>query len=227
MRHSWLVLVLFGSLLSVACGPGQVNVTAEIEIQNPEGEGMVARPIADAEIQVLPFDRDAVFDSLTRAFGTPEPPIPDDLLEAQRQIGAAQEEWRNAEAAWGAGRDRLQSLVDEMEGLNPAEGRYVALFREWQDLDRQVASAARVKDRAFQTFTDLQAGYIQRADSMRFIREQWADEAYAPAFEVFLLKAREAGEEIVMDTTDAEGMAIIDVPPGTWWVYAFYDLPYS
>lgn len=227
MRRSWLALVLSGPLLVAACGPGQVAVVAEIEIPDPEGEGTVIRPLAGKEVQILPFDRDAVFDSLSASFGTPEPPVPPDLLAAQEAIASAQTEWMDAEARWATGRDRLQQITQEMEGLSRAQARYVELFREFQDVEGQVLRAERLKDQAFQAFTEQQAGYIQRADSMRLIREQWEDDAFAPAMEIFAAKLRESGREIVVDTTDASGMRMIDVPPGRWWVHARHELPFS
>jgi hypothetical protein len=228
MRRSWLVLVLLGPLFSAACGPGQVAITAEIDVPDPDVEGAImTRPIADLEVQLIPFDRDSVFDSLTAAFPTPEPPIPADLLAAQEEIAAAQAEWSAAEATWGNGRARLQELLDEMEPLNRAEARYAVLFREYQDVETQVARAERVKDEAFRRFTDLQEGYLQRRDSMKIIRDQWADDAFAASFDVFAMKLRETGQEILADTTDAQGLAVLDVPPGDWWVYAFYDEAYS
>ena len=97
MRRSRLFLILVGPLFSGACGPAQVAVTAEIDVPDPEAEGqMVTRAIAEAEIQLIPFDRDLVFDSLTAAFATPEPEVPEDLLSAQREIADAQAEWNAA-----------------------------------------------------------------------------------------------------------------------------------
>jgi hypothetical protein len=228
MRRSWLFLILVGTLFLTACGPGQVAVSAEIEVPDPDQEGAtVTRAIADLEVQLLPFDRDAVFDSLTAAASTPEPEIPEDLLAAQAEIAEAQTEWNRAEATWLNGRERLQAILDEMEPLNQAEAAYVALYREFQDREAQVNRAERDKDRAFERFNQLQLGYISRADSMRFIRDQWADEAFAATFEVFTQKAREAGQDILADTTDTQGYALIDVPPGQWWVNAFYEQAYS
>jgi hypothetical protein len=228
MRRSWLFLILIAPLFSAACGPGHVAVTAEIDVPDPEAEGQtVARAVADAEIQVIPFDRDAVFDSLTGAFSTPEPSIPANILAAQAEIAAAQGEWNAAEVTWGNGRARLLEITEAMEPLNQAEARYITLYREFQDVEAQVARAERVKDQAFRTFTDLQEGYLQQRDSMRIIREQWADEAYASAFDVFALKLQESGQDIVMDTTDTQGYALIDVPPGLWWVHAYYEEAYS
>lgn len=228
MRRGWMLLGLFAPFFVAACGPGQIGVTAELEVPDPDSEGaMVTRPIAELEFQVIPFDRDLVFDSLTQVAATPEPQIPPDLLAAQEEIAAAQAEWNQAEATWGNGRERLQAILDEMEPLNHAEARYVTLFREFQDVESQVARAERVKDQAFNRFTTLQEGYIQRADSMRFIIDQWGDEAFASTFDVFSMKLREMGQEIVVDTTDAQGFALVDVPPGQWWVYAFYEQAYS
>ena len=228
MRRSWLFLILIGPLFSVACGPGQVAVTAEIDVPDPDNEGQtVIRPIADAEIQLIPFDRDLVFDSLTRAFPNPEPEVPADLLSAQATIAAAQAEWNTAETTWGNGRARLLEITGAMDALNRGEARYNVLYREFQDVEAQVARAERVKDQAFQRFTDLQQGYLQRRDSMNLIKDQWADDAYAAAFDVFALKLRESGEAVLVDTTDAQGYALIDVPPGQWWVHGFYQQAYS
>jgi hypothetical protein len=229
MMRSWLALVVSASLATAACGPGQVVITAEIEVPDPETEGAVKMaPIGDLEVQFLPFDRDAVFDSLANAFGTPEPPIPEEILQAQEQIASAQDAWRAAEASWGAGRDRLQAITQEMQGLARGEARYVALYREFQDVEGQVARAERAKEAAFQTFTDLQAGYLQRADSMRLIRLQWEDEAFANAGMAFQAKLDETGKEVLADTTDAQGVAgPIQVPVGQWWVHARYQLPFD
>jgi hypothetical protein len=228
MRRSWLFLVAVGFLFTAGCGPGQVAVTSEIEVPDPDTEGaMVTRPIADLEIQLIPFDRDAVFDSLTAAFPTPEPEIPEDLLAAQREIAAAQAEWQRAEALWGNGRANLQRISDQMEPLNRAEAAYVRLFQEFQDVERQVARAERTKNQAFEVFTGLQEGYIQRRDSMRIVRDRWAEEAFAPVLDVFAVKAREAGQDFLVDTTDAQGYTLVDVPPGQWWVHAYYEQAYS
>jgi len=205
-----------------------VAVTAEIDVPDPDNVGaMVTRSLAELEIQVLPFDRDAVFDSLTGAAATPEPQIPAELLAAQEEIAAAQAEWTASEAAWGAGRARQQEILDEMEPLNPAEARYIVLFQEFQDAETQVNRAERVKDQAFNRFDELQLGYIARRDSMRFILDDWADQAYASTFEVFTIKAKETGQEMLADTTNGEGYVLIDVPPGEWWINAFFGEAYS
>ena len=70
-------------LAAGACGPAEVVVMMEIDVRNAEGDGTVPLALADVEVQLLPYDRDAVFDSITAVFPTPEPEIPPDLLAAR------------------------------------------------------------------------------------------------------------------------------------------------
>jgi hypothetical protein len=62
---------------------------------------------------------------------------------------------------------------------------------------------------------------------MRIVLDNWADEAFAGVGEIFTAKQRAAGLPIVVDTTDASGMVRLEAPPGTYWVYARYELPYT
>lgn len=227
MRRSWLALVLFGSLTMAACGPAQVVVTAEMEVEDPETGEMVTRPITDMEVEALPFDRDQVFDSLEAAFPEPEPEIPEDLLTLQDSIRVAQEEWRALEAEWSALRDRLQGINEEMEPLARGEAAYVALYREFQDVEERLNAVDRQRQQAFERFTDLQGGFIARADSMNMVIQSWADEAFADAGDVFITKLEETGRDIVVDTTDAQGAAQLELPPGQWWVHARHELPFQ
>jgi hypothetical protein len=213
-----MVLTAIGSLFTAACGPGQVAVTVEIEIPDPDTEGTITAPLSDLVLEIAPYDRDLIFDSLERAFPTPEPEPPADLLAAQEEIQAAESEWRQAEDTWASGRDRLFQITQEMEGLNPAESRYLELYREFQALEGRVNSAERQKDRAFETYTGLQEGFIVRQDSMEIIKGQWARDAFASYGEVALAKQDQVGLEMVVDTTDAQGMALVELPPGQWWI---------
>lgn len=229
MKRSSYALVLFATLGAAACGPSRVLITAELEVPDPEREGAtMLSPLAGLEVQFLPFDRDAVFDSLAKAFPTPEPPIPEDLLETQRQIAAAQDAWRQAEGVWAAGRDRLLAITEEMKGLARAEPRYRQLFAQFQEVEGQVARAERAKETAFRNFTELQKNYIRRADSVRILREQWEDEAFADAGTVFAAKIKETKKKVMADTTDAQGKAgPVPLPVGRWWVHARYALPFE
>lgn len=227
MKRGRLLSAGVAVVVLAACGPAQLDVTVEREIPDPDSEGTMVRPLEEVEVRLLPFDRDVVFDSLAEAYPEPEPAIPDSVLAAQVAVQEAQQRWRTAESRWQSTRDRLQEINREMRGLNRGEARYVALFREFQDLDAQLNRFQRQVDQTFKAFNDLQSSSLEAAEQIRLRREQWAEEAFAEAGEVFQRRLEATGREIQVDTTDAQGMVQFRVPPGQWWVHARFELPYQ
>lgn len=221
---------VFALLLgAAACGPAEVVVTVEIEVPNPEGEGTVVRPLSDVEVQLIPFDRDEVFDSLSTAYGTPEPDIPQDLIERREAVQQAQAAWDDATREWQTIRDTLQKLSDAMDQYSRGEARYVALFNEWQDWEARLSDAETEREETFTVFDSLQQGTIRESDSIRILQDNWADDAFADVPTVFAEKHRVSGLDWVVDTTDASGVARgnLMVAPGSYWVHARYELPYT
>ena len=229
MRCRFLLFSLSLLIAASACGPAEIVVTMEIDVANPDGEGMVTRPLSDIEIQILPYDRDAVFDSMASAFSTPEPPIPEELITERARVQEAQQEWTNYQDRWNLIRDTLQKLSTALEQYNRGESTYVVLFREWNDFDGELGDVERQMNRSFDNFTSLQEGTIEASNSTRMLRENWGDEAFAGAGEVFLAKLRASRLDAVADTTDASGIARqnLRVKPGEYWVHARYELTYT
>ena len=229
MRCSLPLLSLSLLVAASACGPAEVVVTMEIDVANPDGEGMVTRPLSDIEVQLLPYDRDAVFDSMANAFGTPEPLLPEELLAERGRVQEAQQEWQNNQNRWNLIRDTLQKLTTALEQYNRGEATYVVLFREWNDFDGELGNVERQMNRSFENFTSLQEGTIEASNTIRMVRDNWGDEAFAGAGEIFLAKLRTSGLDAVADTTDASGIARqhLKVKPGQYWIYARYELTYT
>ena len=229
MRRSALPLAMSLLLAAAACGPAQVVVTIEIEVDNPDAGGNITRALSEVEVRLVPYDRDAVFDSMTVAFGTPEPSVPEDLIAARDEVRQAQEEWQQSQARWNTIRDTLQKLNTALEQYSRGEARYVALFREWGDFDAELGGVDRQMTRSFDRFTELQQGTIRASDSVRILQENWGDEAFVGVGEIFLAKRRASGLDEVTDTTDAMGVARthLQVRPGQYWVYARYELTYT
>jgi hypothetical protein len=213
-----------------ACGPAQVIVQMEIEVDDPSGGGgTVTQPLSDIEVRLLPYDRDQVFDSLTAAYGTPEPEIPEELLAARSEVQAAQEQWDEAQRRWAILRDTLQKINDTLEGLSRSDAEYVMLFREYNDFDAEYSQVERQVEQAFNRFDSLQQGTIRASDSIRILQDNWADDAFADVNEVFRAKQLESGLDVAVDTTDASGVARenLRVSPGQYWVNARYELTYT
>ena len=227
MKRSKFLPGLMGTALLFACSPTQVVITAEIS-QDGANQAGEPTPLADLEIRMFPYDRDGIFDSLTAAADTPEPAIPDSVLNAQNQVAAAQQAWRDLEARWNVLRDTLQTLSDELEGLSRGQAEYRVLFADFQDLDDEYGRVERQRDAAFGEFTSLQAGSMQAAEEIRMLREQWADDAFVGVDEAMLRHERESGLTTLYDTTDASGIAdSFEARAGDYWVTARYELPYT
>lgn len=224
MKRLLLILATgFGAAMLGACGGGQVIV--QIETATVEGGDVIA--LQDLEVQLLPYDRDAVFDSLASVYPEPEPPIPDTLIQLQAAVARAQEEWRQAETRWATVRDSLQRISQEMEGLSRAQAEYRILFAEFNALAPEEERFQRQMDAAFNRFDQLQKDLLNQSQQVKLRREEWADAAFAPVDSIFAAKIAEARREVAVDTTDATGVARFSVKPGTWWVHARYDLPYT
>ena len=212
----WGAALIF--LVLAACGPGEVVVSVELERMDPETGEMAMQPVQDLRVDLLPYDRDQIFDSLSAEAATPEPELPAELVIARDSIIVAQQEWRSAESEWLALRDRLQEISQEMEQYNPAEARYGELFSEFDQLEGQYLDAEDRRNAAFQEFDRLQQETFAELEQHRALVEAWEDDAYAE----FTIAAaeRSGGRDIVVDTTDATGRATMRPSPGEWWVYA-------
>ncbi len=228
MRRGKLFVLTLFAVVGVGCGPGQAVITAELDVPDPDNEGQtVIRPLADMELRLYPFDRDVVFDSLTAAADSPEPAIPDSLLQARARVAELQSQWQSARNEWQTLRDNLQRISNELQGLSRGEARYVALYNEFRDMEGRVGSAERRSEAAFSAFDQLQQRIIQQSDQIRIMRENWADDAFADIGEIFDARLAALGRDILYDTTDAQGVATFDVPSGQWWVYARHELPFD
>ena len=117
---------LIATLAFTACGQGQLSIVVELE---GEGGGD-ARLLEDIEVRLLPYDRDQVFDSLTRAAPMPEPEIPADLLAARDEIAEAQRAWTSEVALVGTLRAEIDSLNEQLESLNPAMNEYSRIYQQ-------------------------------------------------------------------------------------------------
>ena len=225
------LLVLLATLLPigalVACGQPQVVVEAALQ-QEGTDELLV---LADLPVRLLPYDRDAIFDSLEAVATEPEPQIPPEILAQQQEVQRAQTEWRQAEERWTTVRDSLRTLSEntrrlEQQGLR-ATPQYRQAFEQFGRLEAEERQVKQRMDAAFARFDQLQRQTLAQADSIRVVREEWAERAFADYDRVVANRLREMRREEIADTTDARGIARIRAPAGQWWVFARYTLPYE
>ena len=72
----------FAVLAAAGCG-GADNVVVHASL----GEGG-GQPVADLPVRLIPYDREAILDSLARDAGSPEPRLPADAMERIRSLQA-------------------------------------------------------------------------------------------------------------------------------------------
>jgi hypothetical protein len=221
---------VLGLLLAAgACGPAEVIVQMEIEVEDPMTGAMVTQPLSDIDVRLYPFDRDAVFDSISAAYPTPEPDVPPELEAARAEVQVAQAEWNDSQRRWAILRDTLQKITTTLEGLPRSSADYIMLFREYGDFEAEYSQVEGQVERSFARFDSLQQGTIRASDSIRILQENWADDAFADVSDVFRAKQLASGLDIAADTTDASGVARdnLRVRPGQYWVSARYELTYT
>lgn len=220
MRGRLLSLAAAGGVAVLsACGGGEAVVQALAE-----AEGGQTTPIGRLEVRALPYDRDAIFDSLRAEYPEPEPEIPDSLADLQNRVMRAQQAWRDAETRWNTARDSLRQLLELTQTLPRQSPRYRLAFADYNEQEDRANTAERQSREAFSQFEGLQSGYNTQVEQLRVRRELWADEAYVQVDSVINSRIAQARREPVVDTTDANGVARLKLKPGQWWVHARYDL---
>jgi len=224
----FVLLVAILTPLAVA-GCGQPEVIAEAVITDERTGERLA--LADLPVRLLPYDRDAIFDSLEAAYGEPEPPIPPEVLQQQQLVQQAQSEWRAAEERWAAVRDSLRSLSDRLtqmqnQGLRGTP-QYAQAFSLFGPLEEEERRYNQQMEAAFERFDSLQQQTLTVTDSIQVQRDIWAEQAFAEFNNVVAAKLQQLGREELADTTDAQGIARFNAPEGQWWVYSRYTLPYE
>lgn len=220
-RLVWIATVA-GTAVLAACGGGDVVVQVYTE-----QEGQPA-PVAGLEVRALPYDRDAIFDSLRAAYPNAEPEIPADLTQLRDSIAVASQRVSEMNAAWAEGRDSLRTLLEAMQSIPRSNPRYLPMFNRYNAMAREVASAEQSSNQAFAQFERLNDRYATQAEETKLAREQWSDAAYVDIDRVIDQKLREMRLTEHADTTDANGIARFGgLRSGQWWIHARYDLPFD
>ena len=228
MKRTFVILSALLPLGLAACGGGP-----EVVVRTALQQDGAAEPVTleSLPVRLLPYDRDAIFDSLEAASPEPEPAIPPEIAARQAEVQTAQSQWNVAEERWATVRDSMRLLSEDLKRREQqgqrATPQYQQAYRDYQRLEAEEKRVEQAKDQAFARFDEMQKSVLTAADSIRAVREAWADRAFADFDKVVAAKVKEAGREEMADTTGADGTVRFKAPKGRWWVYARYALPYE
>lgn len=212
------ILLLSLAPMLAACG-SQLTVEVLTEL------GEETQPVEDHEVQFLPFDRDSLFEALAAQASEPEPQVPDELQVQFDSVQTLQAVWREAESRWNEVRDSLRQLSSRMQGLDRRSREYREMFDRFGPLERRERALNQRRQQTFDTFTSLQQATQTRLDSVRAVIQSWEDVAFADYADIQTSLLESLGREIVVDTTNAQGMVTRSLPGGTWWVYTRVAVP--
>ncbi len=209
--------ILAATCLMAACGPAQFAVVVQLE----DAEGEPTR-LDDIEVRLLPYDRDAIFDSLTALASTPRPEPTEEQRAARDARIQAQDEWLGAQDRWNTLRDTVKKLTDELAELNPAMNRYRTIHAQYTRLERELAGVERTRESLFERFDSLDRETSAEAQMLEALQLEWDDEAFRDIGSVIEAKVEASGLDEAADTTGAkaDGVARFQPPPGTYWVHA-------
>lgn len=112
-------LLLLAALLAVAgCSDSKVVVRAAL------AEG--GRPVADLPVYLLPYDREALMDSLAQAAGQPEPAIPAAMVTQLESLTVREQRLA------ASGDSAVQRVRAERRGVQARVDSIRAARREWR-----------------------------------------------------------------------------------------------
>lgn len=225
MRHQPHVLAVIAGAILVLAACGGSDVTVQVVTEGGEEGGI--SPVRNQVVEFLPFDRDSIFDALTAQADEPEPQVPEEIQTAFDSVARLQENWRELESRWTEVRDSLRQLSNRLQVMDPRGRDYRQLFERFDQLERRERTLNQQKNQAFERFDELQRTTLERADSIRAVRESWEDMAFRGYPDVVdsLLESR--GREIRQDTTDAEGLASARLRGDRWWAHTRVTLPFG
>lgn len=117
-RPAWVLALV----VAAACGSGpKVVVRASLD---------EAGPIADLPVRLLPYDRQAILDSIAAEREAPEPVLPQDVIQRLRAILAEEARLAPGDSALGALRAERQALQVRADSFAKAREEWLADNRE-------------------------------------------------------------------------------------------------
>ena len=201
-----------------ACGPAQVAVVVQLE-----DAGGAPTPLDGIEVRLLPYDRDAIFDSLTALASAPRPEPTEEQRAARDARIQAQDEWLGAQDRWNTLRDTVKKLTDELAELNPVMNTYRRIHDQYTRLERELAQVERMQGSLFERFDSLDRATAAEAQMLEALQMEWDDEAFREIGSAIDAKVEASGLAEAADTTGAkadDGIVRFQLPPGTYWVHA-------
>lgn len=178
------------------------------------------RPIAELDVVALPFDPDSILDSLTAAAATPPPEFPELQQEMRTYLPPQEDPYEELNRPWLLLRDSVEALSDSLLAMDRAAPSYSAAYARFRTLYGRLSERAAERDRALRSVNGDRVALARRAAAAADSLRSWEYTAFAAYPELAGEAVVKSGREVVEGVTDEDGVAILELAPGRWWLIA-------
>lgn len=177
-------------------------------------------PVADLAITALPFDPDALLDSLAAGADAPAPTFPALEAEMRDYHRPDPDPYEEINRPWLALRDTVRLLADSLIERDRTDPGYTADYERFRALYARLAERAGERDRALRNVNGDHLALARRAAAAADSLRAWEYQAYAGYPDAAAAAVVHSGRSVVEGTTDRHGRLTLRVQPGRWWLVA-------
>ncbi|CAN5787152.1 hypothetical protein BH20GEM1_BH20GEM1_17350 [soil metagenome] len=196
--------------LSAACST-KTDLAIRAQGENAEGETV---PLSNVRLDVIPYDIDELYEELESESQPGTEPSADSI----RQLAQS---YQDACAAYRATSDSIEVVQQRATAITDRTSpEYNQAFEEYQAL----VTRERQRFDGCQSITDR---YTAVRNEYREARQAWEAQAW-PEEQFSAAEAERIGEQPIQAVeTDAQGVATVTVPNGSWWILGTAPVPGS
>lgn len=212
-RHQMVSVLWMAVTLAVSgCdGEGRLKITVE-----HAAWGLMP----DLEVWALPFDANALLDSLATHAPTPRPEFAElwnELQKYQRRDLAAESTFI---ADWHTARKGVKALSDSLLDAGRDSPGYDRDYARFRQLYRNLTTQEAALETEIETLTAGDETLADSAGAAAAALRQWESSTFADFDRLASEAAARTGRESVVLTTNEAGAAEVELPAGRWWLVA-------
>jgi hypothetical protein len=202
-----------GGLLA-SCGGSDGLLT--VVVSHADG-----RPAAGVVVTAVPFDLQGLLDSLTEV----APTSPPDFRDLEGELAAFQPDTtelatRQVDAPWAALRDSTRALSDSLFALDRTDPGYAAAYDRFRTMYQRLTRESAARDRAMRDLGASDLALARRARAAADSLRGWEAVAFGEYETLAAAALQRSGRYARTARTDEEGVVILELDAGMWWIVA-------
>jgi hypothetical protein len=201
-------------LLCTACGSSSNGAELTVVVAYADGS-----PAAGVDVTVVPFDVNALVDSLSGAAPTAPPDftaLTDELAAFEPDTAMARR--RTLDRPWIALRDSTRALSDSLFAIGRTAPGYAAAYERFRAMYQRLTRESAARDRALRSLGADDLALARRAHAAADSLRRWESVTFADFEALSATAIARTGRRVREARTDEDGTVVFDLEPGTWWI---------